>query len=383
MSSRRASFVRLEEVMCAGNRIGLLLLVALLQNPAARAQQDNSASQHPRNSVDLDVVVAEKSGSLVTGLSQQDFTLLDNKIPQTITSFRELGGGEAPAEVMVVIDGVNAKPQTIAYERDQIRKFLSANAGRLPHPTSFAVVTDADTRIHPGFTTDGSALNAALNDEIVSINRVTRAAGYEGSTDRIQLSLKAMDTIAAYESARPGRKLVLWVSPGWPLLFGTTIQVTSLQREQMFADIVSLSTRLRQARITLYSIDPLGTRDIGLRTSAYTAYVKGVSKPKEVEIGNVALQVFAVNSGGLALNSGNDLAELLQRCLNDTEAYYVISFEAPAAGRRDEYHHLEVQLAKPGLRARTRQNYYAQPATATNTTTVEGPQTYCAASAQR
>ena len=93
--------------------------------------------------------------------------------------------------------------------------------------------------------------------------------------------------------------------------------------------------------------------------------------------------MFAVNSGGLALNSGNDLAELLQKCLSDTEAYYVISFETPAAGQRDEYHHLEIRLTKPGLRARTRQNYYAQPATATNTTTIGGPQTYTTARSPR
>jgi len=143
----------------------------------------------------------------------QDFAVLDNKAPQTITSFQALGGGEAPTEVIVVIDAVNAKPETICYERNQIDKFLSANGGRLPHPTTFAIFTDADTHIHPGFTTDGNALSASLKDKIVSINRVTPLAGYEGSTDRIQLSLKAMDTIAAYESTRPGRKLVLSVLP--------------------------------------------------------------------------------------------------------------------------------------------------------------------------
>src|SRR5580704_11827861 len=363
--------------MFIGNRVGfLLLLVALLYDPATSAQQSNSASQHHPNDIYLDVVVTPKSGSPVTGLSQQDFTLLDNKAPQTITSFQALGGGEAPAEVMVVIDAVNAVPETIAYERNQIEKFFSANGGRLPHPTTFAIFTDADTHIHPGYTTDGNALSASLNEAVVSINRVSPSAGFEGSTDRVQLSLKAMETIAAYEAPRPGRKLVLWISPGWPLLSRAVIQFTSLQRQQMFANIVSLSTQLRQARITLYSIDPLGIRDIGLRTSAYAAYLKGVSKPKDVEAGNMALQVFAAHSGGLVLNSGNDLAELLQKCLTDTEAYYVISFETPAAGQRDEYHHLEIRLAKPGLSARTRQNYYAQPAKATNTTTNGGPQTY-------
>src|SRR3984893_5930605 len=379
------AFSRLEELMSIGNRVGFLLLVALLYNPATSAQQDNSANQQRPNNIYLDVVVTAKSGSPVTGLSQRDFTLLDNKAPQTITSFQALGGGEAPAEVIVLIDAVNAKPETIAYERNQIEKFLNANGGRLPHPTTFAIFTDADTHIHPGYTTDGNALSASLNDAILSIRRVSPSAGFEGSTDRVQLSLKAMETIAAYEAPRPGRKLVLWISPGWPLLSkpGEAIQFTSLQLQQMFSTTISLSTQLRQARITLYSIDPLGTRDIGIRTSAYAAYLKGVSKAQDAQAGKTALQVFAVNSGGLALNSGNDLAELLQKCLSDTEAYYVISFEAPAAGQRDEYHHLEIRLAKPGLSARTRQNYYAQPVTATNTTMIGEPQTYTTMEAQR
>jgi VWFA-related protein len=143
-------------------RVGrLLLLVALLYNRATSAQQKNAASQQHANNIYLDVVVTPKSGSPVTGLSQRDFTLLDNKVPQTITSFQALGRGEAPAEVIVLLDAVNAKTETIAYERHQIEEFLRANGGRLPHPTTFAVFTDADTRIHPGFTTDGKALSAS------------------------------------------------------------------------------------------------------------------------------------------------------------------------------------------------------------------------------
>jgi hypothetical protein len=38
--------------------------------------------------ISLDVVVTDKSGKPVPGLQQQDFTLLDDKQPQTILSFR-------------------------------------------------------------------------------------------------------------------------------------------------------------------------------------------------------------------------------------------------------------------------------------------------------
>ena len=358
-----------------------VLLLALLYSPTTPAQQANSSSQHPANHISLDVVVTPKSGLPVSGLSQQDFTVLDNNVPQTIKSFQAINGGEAPAEIIVVIDAVNAKTETVAYERNQVGQFFKANGGQLQLPTTFAVLTDANTRVHPDFTTDGNALTSALNDASVSIRNIRSSAGFEGASERIQLSLNALSSIAELEAPKPGRKLVLWISPGWPLLSGPgeLIQFTSLQLQRMFDSIVSLSTQLRQARITLYSIDPLGTQDIGVRTSAYAAYLKGVSKAEKVQPGNMALQVFAAHSGGLVLNSGNDLAMLLQKCVTDTQAYYEISFESPAAAQRDEFHHLEIRLAKPGLNARTRQNYYAQPALATSSDRFDQPQNLVAA----
>jgi VWFA-related protein len=292
---------------------------------------------------------------------------------------------QAPVEAVLLVDAVNAGLETVAYERTQIEKFLSAQSGRLDHPTTFAVFTEVDTQIHPGFTTDGKALAAALNDATIRLRTLSQGhlrsdcpegsadAGFEVCSERLQLSLNALQTVAAHEAARPGRKLVLWISPGWPLLSetGELWKFTPLQLREMFRRMVSISAQLRQARITLYSIDPLGLRDVGIRTSGYAAYLKGVSNPKDLEPGNLGLQVFAVHSGGLVLNSGNDLAALLQQCFADTKAYYEISFDPPAASRRDEFHHLELRIAKPGLQARTLQSYYTQPSPASNTASLQ------------
>ena len=355
----------------------LLLLVPLLYNSLASAEQDSLQTQPDQGTIYLDVVVTSKSGSPVTDLSKQDFTLLDNKVPQSISSFKAVSSQQAPVEVILLVDAVNAGPETVAYERTQIEKFLSAKSGRLDYPSTFAVFTEVGTQIRPDFTTDGKSLAAALNDATIRLRTLSRGhlqsdcpegtacpdAGFEAGTERLQLSLKALQTVVEHEAARSGRKLVLWISPGWPLLSNTTElwQFTSLQLQEMFRSMVSLSTELQQARITLYSIDPLGLRDVGIRTSGYAAYLKGVSNPKDFEPGNLGLQVFAAHSGGLVLTSGNDLAALLQQCFADTQAYYEISFDPPAASRRDEFHHLELRIAKPGLHVRTLQSYYAQP----------------------
>jgi VWFA-related protein len=98
-----------------------------------------------------------------------------------------------------------------------------------------------------------------------------------------------------------------------------------------------------------------------LRATYYETFLKGVKEPSQVLPANLALQVLAIQSGGLALNFNNDVASLLRQCLADTQAYYQISFDPPAASKSNEYHQLEIKVAKPGLIARTREGYYAQP----------------------
>jgi hypothetical protein len=45
----------------------------------------------------------------------------------------------------------------------------------------------------------------------------------------------------------------------------------------------------------------------------------------------------------------------------DANAFYVLSFDGLAGDGPNEYHTLEIQIDKPGLAARTRSGYYAQP----------------------
>jgi VWFA-related protein len=133
------------------------------------------------------------------------------------------------------------------------------------------------------------------------------------------------------------------------------------QRQWFFTSILALSDGLRRARITLYSIDPLGTADaLSLRTD-YKQFLKPVKKAGQADLGDLALQVLASQSGGLVLNSSNDLAGEIATCAADSNSYYVLSFEGLPGDGPNEYHALDIKLDKPGLTARTRSGYYAQP----------------------
>jgi len=323
----------------------LLFLAALLLAPAVSAQQ-SAAPTEPRNGrIYLDVVVTQKSGPPVSDLQQQDFTILDNKVPQTITSFQAMDGRQAPIEVVVVVDAVNADYHTVAYERDQIDKFLRTEGGDLAHSTALVVLTDTGVQTLGDFSKDGNKLSASLDQYTVALRFLHRGGGFYAAAERFQVSLDGLHELVEREASLPGRKIMIWISPGWPLLSGPDVQLDTKNQQQLFADIMDFSTDLLRDHITLYNIDPLGTGEGLDRALYWQSFVNGISKPSQVTAGNLGLQVLATQSGGLVFTASNNITALLQNCLADARAYYELSVDPPTSERSNEYHHLEIRIA--------------------------------------
>ena len=354
--------------MIARRRICISFLLPLLCGVAAAAQSinatptQNAIGQMPSRTIELDVVVTPKSGLPVAELQEKDFTILDNKVPQKVTSFRAFDGSPEPVEVILLIDSVNTSFSHIAYERLEIDKYLNANGGQLSQPTTVVILTDFGIRRVPELTKDGKSLAATLDKETIGLREITRNTGFYGAGERADISVKALQQLMAYEATRPGRKVILWVSPGWPLLLGTEGLLTGEQEKQIFAEVTSISKLLRESRTTIYVINPRGPGEEFDDYFEYEDFLKGIKKPGDSEVGDIGLQVIATQSGGLVLNGSSDIAGMLTRCTADAGAAYRMSFEPRATGEKDAYHAVEVRVARPGLKARTRTGYYAVPA---------------------
>ncbi len=349
--------------MAVRPRIGIAAIASLLFTFSISAQQIGVQRPAARaSSYRLDVFVSDQSGQPVTGLTEQDFTLLDNNAPRPLTNFTATQGETAPVEVLLVIDAVNTPTVDVGYQRDQIEKFLRNNGGHLAHITNFAVVTDTGVSVYKGATKDGNVLADALHHEQIGLREINRSGGFYGANDRLAISMKALQDLTAFEAKRPGRKLMVWISPGWPLLSGAEIELDNKQQMQVFQQVVAVSTELHDAHVTLYDVNSWGVGEPLGRVMYYQDFLKGVSKPSQTQLGDLGLQVLAVQSGGLTLNS-NDVPGMLQNCLRDADAYYEVTFESGPADKPNEYHSLQVRIARPGLSARTRQGYYSQPGT--------------------
>ena len=174
-------------------------------------------------------------------------------------------------------------------------------------------------------------------------------------------SLESLESLVAAQKSQPGRTLLIWLGKGWPYLEGSDVELSTKGANAMFRHVVWLSTQGREAHITLYNVNAPGT-DQALGTAFYYEhFLKGVDSAGNINGGNAALQVLAIQSGGKVLNRSNDIADSISACLDGVNAYYTLAFDAAPGRHPDEYHSLQVKIDKSNLTARMRTGYYAQP----------------------
>ncbi|MGA7833574.1 MAG: hypothetical protein WCA31_00010, partial [Acidimicrobiales bacterium] len=147
---------------------------------AASAQMPLPSITPPSQSIKLDVVVHTKSGQPVNSLRQQDFTVLDNKTPRPIKSFKIMTPAQEPVHVILFIDAVNTPYQMVAYVRQGVAKFLTAREGALTLPTTIAVLTDQGAQIDSAFSIDGNALNDGLQQHQIGLRDINRSSEWGG-----------------------------------------------------------------------------------------------------------------------------------------------------------------------------------------------------------
>lgn len=327
------------------------------QTPGVPLQTMSMAPSFSDGLVRLDVTVTAKDGHAVRGLRAADFTLLDNGQPQKLVTFRahEIGADNEPAELLLMLDTLDLTGFREEEAEREAQKFLRANQGKLAHPTMFYRLREDGLRASE-LTSDGNK----LADEIAH-NSEPRRIGWQSAQSnqpllrigsaaaRNMTALDALGAIAIEARRRPGRKLLFWLSPGWPVQAGG---------KSAFEELVEYSTRLREARVQLFSATewPYLQHELG-----YEEFLGGVKGPKNSGPGYFDLEVLAEKSGGEAIAPVAKLSDLLIQRMLEADDYYTLTFDPPRAAGPDEYHSLEVKVDMPGAVAGTNHEYYSQP----------------------
>ncbi len=123
---------------------------------------------------------------------------------------------------------------------------------------------------------------------------------------------------------------------------------TDREHGVQFDRVVTISSLLRDSRVTLYSIyptDPAVTDEPGIQH--YRSFLRGVPSVNQVRPGDLALPVLAIHSGGRALEIPGDLGDEIASCIAEASSYYTLSFDPVNAKHVDEYHEFAVGVDRP------------------------------------
>ena len=286
-------------------------------------------------------------------------------------------------KTILLVDTLNLPERLASYERREVARFLQQNGGHLAQPVSLVELSNMGVLRVGQPSADGNALaeEFAHNKNLEWIRRVSGSLRGE-SLNSVFLepptlsALKALGDIAAIERQQPGRKLLIWVGPGWGVGSGANSD-SSEPSQNTFEVIEWFSTLLREARITLYSFS-VGETNADGRARNYLSFLSGARSDQQATFMHLNRKILAVQTGGRVLEPTENLAGgipagltdfrldydlvlQIHSCVQEAGTYYTLSFDPSHADRLDEYHDLKVQVDPPGLTARTTTGYYDQP----------------------
>jgi VWFA-related protein len=392
-------------------RLTAAILVGLMTGPSSFAQQQAGNGTFTMK-VQTDIVLTnvvvrdKKTGEVVKGLKESDFTILENGKPQKIASFDYQNVDEAAVlrenstvtGKATIADLLNrnfaASPEALRDHRlivmffdlssmqpeDTQRAVESAQnyVNKKMQPADLVALVSMDTGLSmdQDFTSDKTALLKGLG-KYNGTEGTGFANGNEGgnsggtaddassftaddseynalNTDR---ELYAIRTIAKSLERVDQRKSMLYFSGG-----------LTRQGIENQASMRAATNEAVKANMAIYSVDsrgleampPVGNASKGsLRGTA--AYSGGAMQSNlDANFGSQeTLATLSSDTGGKAFFDSNDFAPAFQQVQHDTEAYYILGFHSTDTARDGSYRHLTVKLNRSDVKIDYRPGYYA------------------------
>ncbi|MCL4842348.1 MAG: VWA domain-containing protein [Bryobacteraceae bacterium] len=342
--------------------------------------------------VELQVVVTGRDRAPVTGLSAEDFTILENGKRKSIAFFTapaaqpkrrpeplppglltnrpEYAPGAPQGIMAVVLDVLNTDMRDRYFARSQVARFLKGLTGS--ERVGIYVLADRLRLIH-SFTEDPLSLARmvqTLRNEWPAASLASEAR-IRGEADllwqamggqefdslltgidtqeemakelRIRMTLEQLEILGHHLAGVPGRKSLVWVSSGIPMLtvaFSPNLNnprgsaLAYYYREN--ARFERAVRRLAEANVAVYPVDARGLQVDNLTPVVQpnlgpyggrgdTAFNRELRRVPAADT-FPAMQFLADATGGRALYNTNDLESGLRQAADDLQSNYTLAY---------------------------------------------------------
>jgi VWFA-related protein len=333
----------------------------------------------------LDVSVVDRRGRPLSGLTPEQFTVLEDGRPVEISYFEAVDAGSGallgedasvtvaqapPRRVLLLVDTgrmdigslFRARQATARYLRERAadgdwvrlvnlstgrvwdghipedRERLETAARGLDGPRSFWAEMEADDggwMDRPIVERTEVDASAAVASEAVSsgqfLSRFAQSSGLLGMLEAVLVELEAVS----------GRKALVLISPGFP-------QLTGLDQ-----DLKKVATLAREAATAVYFLDSVGL----------SAAVPEPGKPlpslfAEAWARSGGAQDLAEATGGFTYRFNNSILPGLERVSAEMRTYYVVGY-TPTRPEDGRFRKVKVKVGVRGATARTKKGYLA------------------------
>jgi VWFA-related protein len=400
-------------------RIGAGFAALALMLPGARIPAQDSAAAQVTNTPQggfvlkmtgelvLTNVVARdaKTGELVRGLKQSDFTIYENGKPQQIATFdfesvemaaplneatisgvaaNAAGNGSKAAVVarpedlrnhrliVMFFDLTSMQPEDLDRSVAAAKEFLRA---KMQPADLVALISLGDTlKVDQNFTADKNAL---INEVAVyngtegqgfaqgataNTNQVEDTTGYtpdeseynDLNTDRELFALRA---VAKSLEKITEKKSLLYFSGG--------ISRDGIENQASLRATINAAVR---ANLAIYSVDTRGLQAISPLGDASTGSLRGsgsysggalLNNMNANFVTQEVMGTLSSDTGGKAFFDSNDFAPAFAQVQRDTSAYYAIGFHSSNPARDGRYRKLTIKINRSGTTLEYRPGYYA------------------------
>jgi VWFA-related protein len=391
-----------------------LIVAPLLGGALVVGQEPRQDPQPPQppvtykvevNFVEVDAFVTDMQGAVVTGLTENDFELLEDGRPQKISSFSlvniPIQRAERPlfstqpveADVqtnehvegriyLFVLDDMHTAPERAPRVKAAARRFIEQNFG--VNDLAAVVYTGGRASDSQDFTNNPRLLLAAIDKftgrkfrsatlERLQGARMNPDTGRLGAGDdpdeqeRAYRARSAMSTVRKLADFMAGvrgrRKAMLLIGEGIDYDINQAVGQSGSTATSVLLDTHEAIAAATRGNVSIYTLDPRGLQSGSedLIETGFTLPEQGVglaSTMNEQRLSQDGLRVLAANTGGFASINRNDLDGAFDRIVAENSSYYMLGFY-PASDRRDgRFRKLEVRVKRPGLRVRSRSGYY-------------------------
>jgi VWFA-related protein len=353
------------------------MLAAAILHAAASAQATSSPPAPSVPSV-VDVVVDDQNGHPLHGLKAEDFRLTDSNVPQTLIHVVEHSSQSptnpvptlaplppgtftnytpiAPGSTLniLLLDALNMPVKDAKFIRTQLQQYVEhANPN-----TRIAIVGLANRPILlQGFTSDPATLRDVVERKLIARSpsalgapaRTTQPSAIEIAANlrqfesetgametllRPQYTLDALNTLAHYLAAFPGRKNLLWFSGSFPLnpLPAPTLARPSDAAATDQEELHETLSLLSRAQVAIYPIDARG-----LMTEPRSA----ASPSAE----HATADALASATGGRAFYPTGTLADAVTSAIDAGANDYTLTYTSTPPQTAGSYHPLHIEIA--------------------------------------